>query len=163
MDFLIQAEKTIAGIPEWKRTDYAGQYRWRAPTAIDGKPTDMELVVDAYPDEEDLKFTINLLYMKSVYRLDYGKNERHRNHSVKKTLTPVGLKMGFIYGSHIHPWEMNRLLATHSTLPDTLEFATPLPDNVRHFDHALRLFCTKTNIFISQGLMPSLPNREFLL
>lgn len=172
VDYFLRVEKTSVGIPEWKKTNYQGQYRWMTVIAIEDQPTDIKLIIDAYPDESYLKFTINLLYTiytndilvtKSVMRLDYGDHERHRNHNVKKILLPEMLEIGWIYGSHLHPWSMNRVLATNSKIPDILEFAQKIPDRIKNFEQAFRFFCASARIIIEQEIFPSLPKRDRLL
>lgn len=162
VDFLVNSKKTITGTPEWQRTAYPNQYRWLATTAINSLPSKLKLVVDAYPNQSPLTFTLNILCSTSIMRLDYGQTERHNNRKVKNYF-PTDLDLGWIYGSHLHSWNANRVLATNKKLPEKLSFAEVLPKNVKNFYQAFRFFCGKANITISENLVPQYPEREYLL
>jgi len=98
----------------------------------------------------ELKFHISLLVItgakrndrKSICRLDFGANEGHRfNPSAPP---PEGWDWSRfptreIHGSHIHPWQLNRHLASGRKLPKNLHFAEAI--EAAGWDDAFDAFC----------------------
>jgi hypothetical protein len=162
VDVLMAADKSIVGTPEWVSTDYDGQMRWLAPLGVNGQITGMNLIVDAYPRSFLQKFTILLIYVVAVMRLDYGELERHLNHAVRGKSFPTGVSSGWIEGPHCHSWDLNREL-TRNEPPKELELATVLPVAVRGFDNSFRWFCGVANIGLHSGDVPELPPKDLLL
>lgn len=162
IDDLIQAPKEIAGAPDWQPGPRSGQQRWLASLAIDGTVCELKLVVDAYPREPSLKFTISLVCGAAVVRLDYGELEMHFNHVVPKCATPSTVELGWLDGSHIHGWSENKDLFGHEP-PKELEFAVSLPPNMQGFANCFRWFCGEHNINLDGVDIPVPPPKDTLL
>ncbi|WP_372425798.1 hypothetical protein [Salinarimonas chemoclinalis] len=157
------ASKRIAGRADWQDVGLGGVRRWLAPLAVEGTVTGMDLVVDAFPNEPDLRFTVLLLYSRCVMRLEYAVHVRHRNHPVRGAFVPAGVPLGWVVGPHCHRWTDNRALGRGDALPEVLEFAIPLPPAVRGFDNASRWFCGEAEITCTSEELPRLLPRETLL
>ncbi|RYH57421.1 MAG: hypothetical protein EON54_11850 [Alcaligenaceae bacterium] len=162
VDRIMAAPKTIVGRPAWAPSAYDGQVRWLAPLAVAGAVSPMDLVVDAYPRSDGLKFCILLKVSSAVMRIDYREFEKHRNHPVKNVALPTEVIIGWVHGPHVHLWSHNRVLVRFQP-PKTLEFAISLPANVRGFDNTFRWFCSEANIVLGPFEIPQLPTRDLLL
>lgn len=121
------------------------------------------MYVDSYPRSSYLEFHINIVYGYTISRLDFLEVDRHHNHKVKRVSTPYGIMLGWIFGSHFHRWADNSVLAGVHAGPKELEFAVPLPGNVRSFESAFRFFCADSKILVAANEMPTLPPRDTLL
>lgn len=62
---------------------------------------------------------------------------------------------------HLHRWQDNKEFATHSTLPEDLEYAILIPSAARGFSNAFRWFCGEHNIVVPD--VPDYPGSEQLL
>ncbi len=158
VDALLEQEKFIAGGLDWQNGPRDGQRRLSAALSADGEIGDIRLVVDAYPDWFEPKFTISLILARTVCRLDYGNNASH----VNRPPAPDGIELGLITGPHFHAWRDNRHLATQKHLPEESKFASLLPANVKGFQNAFRWFCGEVNVNCSAGV-PEFPKSDRLL
>jgi hypothetical protein len=132
--------------------------KWKAPLALAGEVLSMDLIVIAYPEMPALTFMMMVTCEDvAISRLDYGENEEHNN----GWYVPTDIKRWKIRGPHLHRWEDNREFASHSTLPETLEYAIVLPPAVRGFANTFRWFCGEHNIVIRD--VPDYPGSELLL
>lgn len=154
--------KTIAGNPAWAITNREGQHRWLTALEIDGSVSDLTLVIDAYPRNDTLRFTISLICGASLCRLDYWEHDRHLNHVISGVSRPSGVDYGWLHGPHIHRWEDNKAMVKNEP-PKELEFAVELPANVKGFENAFRYFCGLNRIILDEGDLPTLPARDTLL
>ena len=157
---MLGADKTLVGDASW-RSLYgdANKLRWRKPCVINGELTGMEIEVQAYPSEIDLKFRIILVYQKAIWRLDFARNEAHLNSANRPTYLPLGP----IDEPHYHSWIDNRRFSTRNSLPSDLPNANNLPIETRSFDAAFRWFCGETRITVASLDMPQLPPRARLI
>lgn len=162
LDDLIRATKKIAGTPDWEPGPRSGQQRWLASLSIGGVVSQIALVIDAYPREPSLKFSILLIYGTAIVRVDYGELDAHYNHPVSGKRLPPHIQMGWLEGPHEHSWEDNRVFVTQAP-PKELEFAVPLPQHVRGFANCFRWFCGKYNIDIADIPVPDIPAKDTLL
>jgi len=155
----VAAEKTIGGTPEWAEVGFRGEYRSLAPLLIDGRSTEVDLEVNAYPDIRDLRFRIMLRRRKCFTRVDYVQDEQHVN--------PRGLSddipRHLFSEPHIHGWRDNLQYCTRYDLPDRLPVARLLPASLRQFDATLRWFCSEHNIVQPRSGLIALPSRARLL
>jgi len=116
------------------------------------------LVLSAFPDADDLKFSISLVCHWAVYRLDYELGRAHANNN-----RPHGLDIpAMVIGPHYHPWLQNRSTIHDVSTPIKLSVALPLDVHIRQFDQAFRWFCQQTNIELRDHEI-ELPPRQRLL
>ena len=158
VDKLMLTPKELAGIPHWVAGPRTGQSKWKAPLSVAGEVLQMDLIVIAYPQMPALKFSMMITCEDmSVSRMDYGVNEEHNNGYV----VPEGIKKGKIKGPHLHRWLDNRSLATHTMLPDELEFAREIPATAQGYANAFRWFCGEHNVIVPN--VPDYPMSELLI
>ena len=123
--------------------------------------SELALVVDAYPRSEHLKFTISIICGTALVRLDYWELDRHLNHMVSGLVTPAGVQLGWLEGSHYHGWEQNRGLVRNEPPKDSnsqflcLRTCEDLQD--------LRWFCAENGIDLGSQQPPELPAKDVLL
>ena len=163
VDSIWKNTKALVGQAEWTQGYGSDGARWLSPLAIDGVTTGMNLCIDSFPRAPVLRFSISLIYETSICRLDFWKNDRHLNHAVKGVRTPPNIQLGWLFGSHLHSWEDNKMLINSDYGPKELEFAVPIPERVKSFDAAFRYFCDVANIIVPTSEMPNLPRRDTLL
>lgn len=153
VDRLLRAEKTPTGQATWADEHREGDMRLLYPLLMDGEISDAILQIIAYPRSRSLRFRLNLLYGRAVWRLDYVEDEEHVNSFNR----PDDLIIGPFTGPHYHAWADNRRFATKSSLPERLENARLLEDNLQTFSNTFRWFCGQTKIDISGTEVPDLP------
>lgn len=158
VDDLLAHRKKLAGTPRWGTGPRSGQIKWKAPLSLHGEVLNMDLIVIAYPEMPVLTFMMMVVYDDvPISRLEYGENEEHNN----GWYVPPHITRWKIQGSHCHRWPDNREFATHSSLPEILEYATLLPNSVRGFENAFRWFCGEHKIEIEA--VPDYPGSELLI
>ena len=163
VDDLWKATKMLVGQAGWTNGYATNGARWLSPLAVDGVTIGMNLCVDSFPRSSTLDFHISLIYETSICRLDFSEHDRHNNHAIRGIRTPPNIPLGWVFGPHLHSWDDNKVLVNSNTGPKELEFATPLPDNVKTFDAAFRHFCGVANIVVASNQVPGLPRRDTLL
>ena len=92
----------MVGVGDWAVTDRDGQVRWARPLVetASGELTGLNLVVDGYPRELELKFVLVLTYGSTICRVDYGPDVSHLN----KGNHALGIPPELIVGPHAHVW-----------------------------------------------------------
>ena len=159
VDKLLRAEKIPTGKARWVDEHRDGDMRLLYPLLMDGELSDANLQIIAYPRSASLKFRLNLLYGRAIWRLDYVENEEHVNSFNR----PDDLVLGPFTCKHYHACADNRRFATKSSLPTRLENARILEGNLQTFENAFRWFCGQTKISISELEIPQLPASDRLL
>lgn len=158
VDHLLAERKELAGEPRWHRGPRSGQMKWKAPLSLAGEVLSMDLIVIAYPEMPSLTFMMMVTCEDIVIsRMDYSDNEEHNNGWV----VPPIITRWKIRGPHLHSWRHNKEFATHSTLPEILEYAILIPVAARGFENAFRWFCGEHNIVVAEA--PDYPGSELLL
>jgi len=152
-------EKVPAGRADWVDEHREGDMRMLFPLLVDGEVSDANLQIIAYPRSRILRFRINLLYGRAIWRLDYVDDEEHVNSFNK----PDDLILGPFMRPHYHAWVDNRRFATKRSLPDRLENARILEANLQTFPNAFRWFCGETKINIAEFDVPELPTSDRML
>ncbi len=163
IDWFFNQSKTIAAAGTWQETETDGRYRYKVPIAIGGTTTLSDLYIEAFSRSESLRFSIVLCYKLCIFRLDYWELDQHNNHKVGKHNMPEGITVGPIKGPHFHHWSDNRMLATNSSIPSTLEYARALPSNLKSFENCFRWFCGEANIELGGLIVPELPLKDRLI
>lgn len=159
VDELIDKPKTIAAIGDWTDNHRRNERRLALPLAIDSTVIDMELVVKAFPNHEEQKFTILLAGATCVWRLCFATDTGHLNDLRR----PNGLPLGPFDTPHYHSWADNRLLSRTGALPKILRYANFLPASLVTFSDCFQWFCAETNILIGNGQEPKLPPPDRLI
>ncbi|WP_375194675.1 hypothetical protein [Sphingobium sp.] len=159
VDDLLAAEKEMVGVFEWTDNHRKNERRMVIPLAIGGETTNMELVIKAFPNHEELKFTIMLTYTVCVWRLCFATDTAHLNPVIRPSHLPIGP----FNTPHYHSWADNRPKNDTSPLPKRMIFANFIPDNLVDFLGCFRWFCAQTNIRIGKGQEPMLPPPDRLL
>jgi hypothetical protein len=159
VDRLLGAEKVPTGKARWVDEHRAGDMRLLYPLLMDGEVSDANLQVIAYPRSTSLRFRLNLLYGRAIWRLDYVDDEEHVNSFNR----PDDLVLGPFTCQHYHAWADNRRFATKTSLPERLENARILEANLQTFSNAFRWFCGQTKINISELEIPQLPVSDRML
>jgi hypothetical protein len=159
VDDLLQANKTLEGVPSWEKANNTEEYRLLFPVFVNGSSTDATVEIDAYPNASLLRFRIMFNIGKCAWRIDYTEYETHVNPAdTFSSITPFRFTC-----PHYHSWEDNRRYCTNSAMPSRLKVARPLPDNIRQFDAAFRWFCGEINISQLPPNMVELPLRTTLI
>ena len=151
IDGFLQADKFLAGLPQWVEDPGESCCRWSRPIEVHGEQPGLNFVVKSYPREKPPQFRILLMAQKCVWRLDVTNDER---------LNPLSAPFNPgipITGPHYHCWADNRVFATVNSLPSKLKNARILKESFRSFDSAFRWFCGETNIVVVTSEIPSLP------
>ena len=159
VDNLLRVDKVPAGHARWVDEHREGDMRMLYPLLVEGEISDANLLVIAYPRSPSLRFRVNLLYGRAIWRLDYVADEEHVNSFNR----PDGLILGPFTCPHFHSWTDNRRFATKITLPDRLENARILEAKLQTFPNVFRWFCGETNIVISEVKIPELPKSDRML
>lgn len=158
-DEFITDQKMIVGAPDWTDDHRKNERRMAIPLSIGGVTSDGLLVLKAFPNHEEPKFTIMLVYNVCVWRLCYTTDAGHLNPLIR----PNGLPIGPIDTPHYHSWTDNRPASDNAPLPKRLRFANFLPENLTDFTSCFRWFCEQTNILVADRQVPILPKPDRLL
>lgn len=159
VDRLITSDKVPFGQARWVDEHREGDMRMLYPLLVDGEISDANLQIIAYPRARTLRFRLNLLYGRAIWRLDYVDDEEHVNSFNR----PDGLTLGPFTGPHYHAWDDNRRFATKSALPERLENARLLEANLQTFPNVFRWFCGQTRIVIADFDVPELPASDRMI
>lgn len=155
IDAFMAAKKSMVGEASWNkgpRYETEGQQRYLQTLQINGETSPVKLLVDKYPFQFGLKFSIGFVCQVEIVRLDYGKLVHHVNHD----RLPQGVPFGRIDGPHIHSWLPNRSLFSLNHFPDELYWAVPIPQNVKGFPNTFRWICGEHNVECGREI-PDLP------
>jgi|SRR6185312_7109623 len=159
IDELLEKDKELGGVPDWREMHAHGQHRLVVPALLDGASTGMDLEVHAYPDIKPLRFGVMLNVRECVWRIDYAEDDQHVN-SFDAPPDIAGIQ---IDGPHYHAWDDNRRFCTHASLPRSLPNARFLPMAIRSFDSALRWLCGEAHIAQPRAGLIELPPRTRLI
>ncbi|WIA58242.1 hypothetical protein N6H05_10740 [Sphingobium sp. WTD-1] len=159
VDDLLAAEKEMIGLFEWTDNHRKNERRMVIPLAIDGETTNVEMVIKSFPNHEELKFTIMLVYNVCIWRLCFATDTGHLNPFVR----PLYLPLGPFNTPHYHSWCDNRPKFDTSPLPKRMQYANFLPADLTDFSSCFRWFCGQVNIRIGKGREPMLPAPDRLL
>ena len=159
VDDLLASQKVMVGVQAWTDNHRSNERRMMAPLAVAGTTTNMELVIKAFPNHEELKFTIMLTYTTCVWRLCYATDTGHLNDMKRPFLLPLGP----FNTPHYHSWSDNRPSNLNQSLPKLLRYANFLPAELDNFSDCFHWFCAQTNILIGKGQEPILPGPDRLL
>ena len=157
VEAFLQAEKTLEGIWRWS-WETRGRVRCIRPIAINGEIGDGSLEIHFYPREKPPKFRISLILQRRVWGLDFDDDRKHTNSLNRASDAPAT-----VFGPHYHSWDDNKRFATKVSLPKEFKNARELPKNVRHYEQALRWFCTQTRILIRNEDIIEPPKPDTLL
>jgi hypothetical protein len=160
VDRLLEAEKRLTGIGEW-REERPGVFRFTRAVEFGGEVA-AELTIKAYPRRPQPFFRIVLAMSRAIWRVGFAPNEAHVNPRLNR-FTDVSPPRGIIEGPHYHAWVDNRRFATGTSLPASLKLARFLPDRNRSFEQTLRWFCHEVGIEIGPEDVIVLPARDTLL
>lgn len=131
---------------DWQegRSSGEGALTLKFPIEINGEQdVRHKLALTAYPNDEDLRFHIALIFQFAIFRLDFHSSAQHGNIDAVRLRLPLP---GTVSGPHYHPWDYNKRLIRNVSEAFKLTIAVPLDENIRQFDSALRWFCAETNI-----------------
>ncbi|WP_223177537.1 hypothetical protein [Sphingobium jiangsuense] len=159
VDALLAATKVMAGTWEWTDNHRHNERRAEMALTAGGQLTYMRIVIKAFPNHEELKFTIMLVYGVCVWRICHATDTGHLNPLSR----PAHLPFGPFDTPHYHPWAENRPASLNAALPKNLKYANFLPAELTDFNACFEWFCTQTNIQIGNGQMPILPLPDRLL
>jgi hypothetical protein len=162
IDTFMAMPKRVAGAdssPTWARSFSRYERQMDYPLEVAGELIGALRIV-CFPQQQDLKFRLGLLYAGMICRLDYT-DETHPN-----TIDGVrgcGL-LPWLRGPHYHSWPLNRRFFQGVTKPPELHDATPYTEGGRTFDAILRWFCRDAGIeSLPANHRIALPPPELLL
>jgi len=159
VDDLLSEQKTIVGIGVWSGGHRVNEQRMALTLAIEDTTTNLDFIIKAFPNEQDLKFTILLNFSRCIWRLCYSDNTGHVNNLNR----PVHLPPGPFNSPHFHSWEDNRHINTSGGLPRNLLYANFLPPDLTGFADCFLWFCEQTRIRVGKNQTPILPPADRLL
>lgn len=147
-DEYLAAPKQIVGTtspPVWREGREIGGDALviKLPIEINGEQNEAQkLIVTAFPNADELMFSIGIIFQWSICRIDYDINWTHSNAAYQvNSDIPI-----IVQGPHYHPWSENRTLLRDVSRPFELHVAVPLDVHIRQFDAALRWLCQQNNI-----------------
>jgi hypothetical protein len=158
IDQMLAAEKTLGGVPSWQGAQ-RGELRLIIPLEIEAVSCGAHLEIDAYPNQDPLRFRIMIYSPKCIWRVDFTTGEPH----VNPLDSPPDIPKRQFDRPHYHSWADNRRYCTQNGLPDRLSIARLVPDNLRSFDSTFRWFCGETRIAQPPTGLIELPPRTALL
>ena len=169
-EFIVEVDKYLAtpkrivgatSSPLWQEGREIGgdSLEIKLPIEVNGEQHETQkFIVSAFPNADELIFSIGITFQWSVCRLDYDLDRPHSNAGYP--ISP-GIPV-IVMGNHYHPWSENRGLIKDISRPFELHVAVPLDVHIRQFDAALRWFCQQNNIELTDHQI-ELPSRTRLL
>ncbi len=166
VDELLAARKELTGSIWPRRANReAEQVRAEWPVLVNGQSAECSLAWTLYPNADELRFTICLLFRGlNIWRLDFESEDRIERNPLDPGHPRSGLE---IRGPHCHRWEDNRRFATRDAIPSGLPFrvqydGTKVGPQV--WENAFRFFLGQTGIEQPEASeIPPWPKRERFL
>jgi hypothetical protein len=156
-EFLSGKHKRLPVGPEFVTGTRRSQMRAVLPIERNGEGSGFTLEFIMSPNVDPDWLRINLLYGRPCWRLCL-KPEFHPNSFNRPKDLPASVD-----GPHHHSWADNRRFARANRLPQYLENARLLPDEITSKDQAFMWFLEQTGIDFPAWGLPVWPKRTTLL